>query len=265
MIETQRRWFHGKDLAREYSARLLVERMQDHGGSEGTTLAPPMQAGTRIVPPRGFRIVRQEEQRRATRFILSWEIPNEMLLFRPQYRILAFYQQTVIPYVGQNLVNVSWDGPFDVVGQTRTPPIEVVIRSETPRIVVFAVETRLTSGLTMSEDGGLPTCAAQTDPYDHQVSGPFAAAYQILPTDDLVLMDTNAANRTATLPFQRDVPKGKIYWVKKDDASANTMTLAAQSGELVDGVASVATTATTGYVYSVMNTRDGTWKILSRG
>jgi hypothetical protein len=51
------------------------------------------------------------------------------------------------------------------------------------------------------------------------------------------LVNASGGARTITLPFAKDA-NGQLVTVKKTDASANAVTVAAQSGETIDGSAS---------------------------
>lgn len=52
------------------------------------------------------------------------------------------------------------------------------------------------------------------------------------------LVDATGGARTVTLPFAKEA-NGQVVTVKKIDASANAVTVAGQSGETIDGSASI--------------------------
>jgi hypothetical protein len=64
------------------------------------------------------------------------------------------------------------------------------------------------------------------------------ADYQASSCDEVVLADATAASLTVTLPYAADC-RACVLTVKKTDAGANAVTVAAKSGETVDGSASV--------------------------
>jgi hypothetical protein len=62
--------------------------------------------------------------------------------------------------------------------------------------------------------------------------------YDILSTDFELLVDASAGGVTINLPFATGT--GQYYHIKKIDATANVVTVAAQTGDLIDGSISVA-------------------------
>ena len=62
------------------------------------------------------------------------------------------------------------------------------------------------------------------------------ADYQILPQDDLVLVDTTGGNVVVTLPAIADAQL-KLYYVKRITAGANTLTVDGHGAETIDGAA----------------------------
>jgi hypothetical protein len=65
-----------------------------------------------------------------------------------------------------------------------------------------------------------------------------AATYSFFPTDATILADATAAPQTLTL-MAAAVAVGKIFTVKKIDATANMVAIATQAGETIDGSASL--------------------------
>ena len=74
-----------------------------------------------------------------------------------------------------------------------------------------------------------------------------AAAYTIVDSDDLLLVDATAAARTITLPLAAN-NRGRTFWVKRT-AGANTVTVQRSGAELIDGAATNVqnSAATVGY------------------
>lgn len=72
----------------------------------------------------------------------------------------------------------------------------------------------------------IPSWTAATFNYP-SISNRLTANYTILNTDSTVLFDTTAQSLTVTLPNATGLT-GKIFYVRKDDASANTLTIAPQ-------------------------------------
>lgn len=62
------------------------------------------------------------------------------------------------------------------------------------------------------------------------------SAYSASATDDVINVDDSSASVTITLPTPVD---GKTYTIKKVDASLNTVTIAADSGDTIDGQSSI--------------------------
>lgn len=82
-----------------------------------------------------------------------------------------------------------------------------------------------------------------------QVSGSFqlkvtsaSSSLSLDSTHYLVTMNANAAARVATLPAASSSLIGRIYILKKNDSSANTVTLAASGSDTIDGAATVVLT-----------------------
>lgn len=76
-----------------------------------------------------------------------------------------------------------------------------------------------------------------------QVAGPIATAittktanYSISSTDSVVLCDATGGSLTVTLPSAAGI-SGRQYSIKRTSSGANTVTLATQSGETIDGAA----------------------------
>jgi hypothetical protein len=69
-----------------------------------------------------------------------------------------------------------------------------------------------------------------------------ATYYQASGCDEVVLVNAAAGAMAVTLPYAADC-KFCVLTVKKTDASANAVTVAAKSGETVDGAANVALAA----------------------
>lgn len=66
--------------------------------------------------------------------------------------------------------------------------------------------------------------------------------YTLLTTDDAITVDATSGNVTITLPAASSVP-GKLYRVKRIDASGNTVTIARAGSDTIDGATSVSLTA----------------------
>lgn len=62
------------------------------------------------------------------------------------------------------------------------------------------------------------------------------AAHTVSVLNEVVLCDATSAAFAVTLPPAKDFNKGRCY-IKKVDASANSITITPQSGETVDGAA----------------------------
>ena len=68
-----------------------------------------------------------------------------------------------------------------------------------------------------------------------------AGAYTITTSDEVVIADAAAASFTLTLPTAVG-NTGKVYWIKKIDATANTVTVDGDGGQLIDGAATAVLT-----------------------
>jgi len=68
------------------------------------------------------------------------------------------------------------------------------------------------------------------------------ASDAILLTDDVILADASAGPLTATLP-DPTLTAGRVFTVKKIDATVNTVTISPFAAETIDGMASAATSS----------------------
>ncbi len=65
------------------------------------------------------------------------------------------------------------------------------------------------------------------------------AAYALLPTDHVFAASPAAGTITVTLPALSSVPAGKIYVIKKTDATVNEIVIDGSGVETIDGTTSV--------------------------
>lgn len=240
-----------QDLYSDYSLLRLINQA---GEAEGANLMPRIVRGIRVQPANGFSIVRQEELKYATRFILRWTPNYEMAALGARYRIYTYAQQNVMPMASnQSRSTVGWNGPLLSDVMADGSPAEVIVRGFQRQPVVFEIETRLPNGFVALEETR-PSCSGICNPvYSRVVT--VSAAYTALMGDETILANSTGGNFAVTLFDCRQLPVGFTYTLKKLVA-ANTVTWTPfSSGQTIDGATSIASTTQ----YEVFNIRtDGT-------
>lgn len=66
-----------------------------------------------------------------------------------------------------------------------------------------------------------------------------AGNYNLGLGDGFVAIDASGGQRTVNLPSLSDMPVGRIFYVTKSDATTNAVIIQAQSGQKINGSASV--------------------------
>jgi len=101
-----------------------------------------------------------------------------------------------------------------------------------------------------------------------------AASLTVEDQDGTYLVDATGGNRVVTLPTlntgspDSSVEAGRSYWVKKLDATANTVTVTPAAGETIDGAANYVLTAQWKFVQVRAGVSSGTtlaWFIVAAG
>lgn len=243
MESAERREVRFERLQRQNSAQgndndYAIERLTNINNiAEGSMLPPVLRAGSRIVPPSALTVQLQEELEKGTRFVLSWLVPKEMERFKPRYRIYAYYGQNgPVPGFGSNSPTPIQYSPSTSVVMVDNPPADFVLYADTARPVKFELETRLSNGLILTSERR-PSCTAFMQPVDTYVklvdTNYFASV-----TDRVLLVDATSGALSAYLPNITTIPVGKIYTVKKVDASLNIVTVNPTTfpAQTIDGV-----------------------------
>lgn len=131
---------------------------------------------------------------------------------------------------------------YTEVGSTDAPSEYIQILQD----LQVGDELEFTMSIGASGAAGPPGPAGATGPQGpagfNAAGGPVAIStknnsYSILTTDCFLAGDCNSGNITFTLPAVSG-NTGRIFYIKKIDATANTLTIVGFGGELIDGVAS---------------------------
>lgn len=228
-----------KDRRSSYAANRLINQQ---GVAEGPNMPPTVVTGLRVLPPSQFRVLSVQNIRGATSFILSWINSSPMTFWNPTYAIYTYGNNTAVSWHGQNENSPLWDGPLQDPTLTLTPPVQVIVPGMSPKRVIFAIQTRLTNGLT-SDEGAMPTCAGECDPVQQYVQT-VLAAYTCTLNDDVLVADATAGAFAITLLSVTLLPMGKTVTVKNITPGTN-VTMTAATGETIDGAGTLVLNAGT--------------------
>jgi hypothetical protein len=87
------------------------------------------------------------------------------------------------------------------------------------------------------------------------------ANYTLTNTDTMVLASASGGNITLTLPTANSVP-GQRYYIKRTDSSANTLTIARTSSDLIDGATSASIVNQYTTMGFVADTSSNNWYVI---
>ena len=242
---------------------LLVDRLINTGNSfEGTSLPPKPTQGKRVPVVYGFKVLRNEGVYGGGRLTLQWF--QEGISENNNFEIVAFNDHSPTQSTQQNfkdsyknVVNTS-----TIIGQFKVSesPATVTIPATTILPVTLGITTRHSSGM-LGEYEFLGFTTAILTPVEWKFVNLVAGVTTRVEVQDFhsfYICNVTSGSATIQLPTSSSVIEGFEIKIQRTDASANTLTLSAATGDTVNGFASVAVgTTSNATVYN--NRKAGNW------